>query len=77
MLENISSDKDLGIFYPKLNFASHINQTVSSVKRMMLGPIFRNCKHFQNRKSYTTLFDTFVRSSIEHGSLAGAPLYSV
>lgn len=69
-----SSHKDLDNFLnPKLNFVSHINQTVSSVKRM-LGLIFRKIP--SNFKVHT-LFDAFVRSRQGYGSLIWVPTYAV
>jgi Reverse transcriptase (RNA-dependent DNA polymerase) len=77
MLENNPTPKDLGVLFDsRLSFTPHINQTISSAKRM-LGLIFRNSKDFSNQKSFLTLYEAFVRSRLEYGCLIWAPIYAV
>lgn len=70
-----SECKDLGIILDtKLTYESHIRGTVNSALRM-LGFIKRVCRNFSSLKTAFLLFNAFVRSRLEFGSLVWNPLH--
>lgn len=76
-LEEVSKLRDLGILVDtKLTFIPHIDDVVSRASRM-LGFIIRNGKVFQSPQTKILLFNSYVRSFLEYGSVVWSPQYSV
>lgn len=76
-LEEVGEFRDLGVLVDsKLTFIPHIDDIVSRASRM-LGFIIRNGKVFQSPQTKILLFNSYVRSVLEYGSVVWSPEYSV
>lgn len=75
ILQRCSVYSDLGIIFDcKLSFSDHIGNMISKAYKMY-GFIYRNCKDFTDVNCLTLLFNSFVRSRLEYGSLIWCPTY--
>ncbi|CAK1592771.1 unnamed protein product [Parnassius mnemosyne] len=76
-LQIVDLIKDLGIFLDsKLTFIPQMDRMIEKASRT-LGFILRNSKTFKNITTKKILFNTYVRSIIEYGSVKWSPQYKV
>lgn len=76
-LQKISSCKDLGVtFDSKLSFELHYKNITSRAYKM-LGFISRSLNRFRQMSTYTTLYNTYVRSIVEYCSPIWSPYYDI
>lgn len=67
--------KDLGIIFdPEMTFVNHITDLVKSASKT-LGFIYRNCRLFHDVETMIILFNSYVRSKLEYGSIIWFPIY--
>jgi hypothetical protein len=73
ILQKVSEMRDLGVLFDeKLSFSAHINNLYSSCLRL-LGFILRTSKDFKNPHSVVLLFNSLIRSRLEHASCVWNP----
>lgn len=74
-LARVNQIRDLGIIFDsKLSFCNHVNSIVSKASRA-LGFICRSLRNFTNIHTHKLLYYTYVRSSLEYGSVVWNPYY--
>lgn len=72
-LERTNTMRDLGvIFDTNLTFHNHIDSMCGKARRM-LGFIMRVGKHFKDKYTHTTLYNSLVRSNLEYASTIWNP----
>jgi hypothetical protein len=73
VLERKETMRDLGVTYDsKLTFNNHIDISCGKAKRMM-GFVMRTGKHFHNPHTFTTLYNSLVRSNVEYAAVIWNP----
>lgn len=76
-LLRVNTFKDLGItFDSKHTFESHVNVIVIKAFRT-LGFISRSLNKFRNMETFILLYNTYVRSALEYGSVIWSPQYVI
>lgn len=74
-MAKVNSIRDLGVtFDSKLTFEHHFNIICKSAFKM-LGFISRSLYKFRNINTYTTLYNTYIRSIIEYCATIWSPFY--
>lgn len=77
LLPRSDTFRDLGVIFDrKLSFTSHI-QHLSSISYKTLGFVIRNTDVFRDTSTSILLYNAYVRSKMEYGSLIWAPYYAV
>lgn len=75
-LKSVNCIKDLGVTLDsKLTFTPHIDNTVLRASKT-LGFVLRNTKDFKNPMTKKILYNSFVRSILEYGSIVWRPHYA-
>lgn len=76
-LIQVNSIRDLGIIFDsRLSFESHIKNITSRAYKI-LGFISRSLKKFRDIGTYLTLYNTYVRTILDHGSTVWSPFYDI
>lgn len=76
-LTKVSSIKDLGIIFDsRLSFELHYNNLTSRAYKI-LGFISRSLREFKSINTYTTLYNTYVRSILDYGAIVWSPFYQI
>lgn len=74
-LQSVSNYTDLGVLFDqKLSFNDHVMFIVKKARKT-LGFVYRNCKDFSTTKPLDTLYNSYVRSTLEYCSLIWSPYY--
>ena len=77
LLCRCESITDLGItFDTPLSFVEHINNSINKAFRF-LGFVIRNSHDFWNSNCISVLYNSYVRSILEYGSIIWSPIYDV
>lgn len=76
-LMKVNSLRDLGIIFDsKLSFEPHIKNITTRAYKI-LGFISRSLRKFRDIGTYLTLYNTYVRSILDYGSIVWSPFYDI
>ena len=76
LVQRKESIKDLGVIYDsKITFNDHVD-SICSKARKMLGFVMRVGKNFRDPYTFTTLYNSIVRSHLEYASVIWNPFTS-
>jgi hypothetical protein len=72
-LQRKETMRDLGVYYDsKLSFNDHVDLICGKARRM-LGFVMRAGKYFKDPRTFTTLYNSLVRSNLEYASVIWNP----
>ena len=67
-------EKDLGVTFDKeLNFSSHINQSISTAKRIL--SMTKRAFKFLDKESIIKIYKALIRPHLEYGNIIWSPIY--